>query len=124
MPRTYSTMLVLALLLAAADPVGAQVRLEQKFPDGTKSTLVSKIESQQVLKFPGMEQKTSSSQTRTIEISNGQRAADGTIRIKQEVKEMQAELSTRERSIRVARSLTKSQCPLSKSGTPWMMTPQ
>ncbi len=89
-------VLSLCLLVGVASTARAQVTLQQKYLDGTKSTVVVKIDTQQTLKITVggqvRDMETGSKQTRTIEFVNGKRAADGTIRVQQKITGLQASL--------------------------------
>ena len=87
------TVPFLAILLSTPQLASAQVLLKFKFPDGATATVVTETVSNQTLTFGGVELTTESRQKRTVETTNGRRAPDGTIRVEQVFKALDAQLS-------------------------------
>ncbi len=81
MSRILFGTLSIALVVGLAATASAQVRLEYKFPDGEKSTTVVQVKTKQVLNLSGMDLESGADQSFTITSVNGQRAADGTLKV-------------------------------------------
>lgn len=71
----------------------AQVTLKHKFPDGRTSTVEAEVKTSQTLNLAGMELKSGSVQTVTVTTTNGQRADDGTLVVKNKIVALKAEVT-------------------------------
>ena len=83
---------LLLVTLAGAGEVPAQVTLELKYAEGTKSSTQTESSVNQTLTLAGQDVLTKSSTFMTTSASIGTRAADGTLAIVEKVESMQAEL--------------------------------
>lgn len=94
MIRGFCLTLLVALTFAFADSATAQeVSLKHKFPDGRKSTVEAVVNTAQTLTLAGMELVSGSKQTLTVTATNGQRAADGTLVVKNAITALKAEVT-------------------------------
>jgi hypothetical protein len=80
----FLTTLV-ALIAGLTTNAPAQVTLKHKFPDGRASTTEATIKTSQTLTLGGNELLSGSEQTLTVTATNGQRAADGTLIVKNKI---------------------------------------
>ena len=84
---------VVALILSSA-VTSAQVKLESKYHEGTKSVVHRDTASKQTLTLAGMDIDTKTSTFIVATTSVGKRAADGTLKIEEKIDTMQTEVST------------------------------
>ena len=84
---------VVALVLGSAI-ASAQVKLESKYPEESKSVVHRDTSSKQTLTLAGMDIDTKSSTFIVATTSIGKRAADGTLKIEEKIDTMQSEVST------------------------------
>jgi hypothetical protein len=84
---------VVALVLGSTI-ASAQVKLESKYPEETKSVLHRETTTKQTLTLAGMDIDTKSSTFIVATNSIGKRAADGTLKVEEKVDTMQSEIST------------------------------
>ncbi|MSU43282.1 MAG: hypothetical protein EXS22_04465 [Pedosphaera sp.] len=80
-------------LLCAATLAQAQVSLEHKHTENTVRTVQTEILVQQTLTIAGMDIETKTAQTRVVESSSGKRAEDGSLRVRDQVKKLNAKLN-------------------------------
>jgi hypothetical protein len=85
--------LVLVLTALGATVAQAQVKLEAKYHEGTKSVLQSESKTTQTLTLAGMDLDTKSSTFIVATHTTGQRGADGALSIEDKTDVLQSELS-------------------------------
>jgi len=83
----------LALLAFLAPQARAQVKLEYKFPEGTKSSFRSNSKVHQVLSIMGMDIESKAEESVVTSTTIGKRNADGTLPVAQKVESIHSELS-------------------------------
>lgn len=82
------------LIFVSAVPVAhAQVKLEYKFPEGTKSTYKSTTKTHQILSIMGMDIETEAEESVVTSSAIGKRNADGTLPIAQKIESIRSQLS-------------------------------
>jgi hypothetical protein len=86
-------LLVLGLVLVAGVPARAQVKLEYKFPEKSKSTNRTTTKTHQVLSIMGMDVETEAEESVLTSTAVGTRNADGTLPVEQKVEAIRADLS-------------------------------
>jgi hypothetical protein len=87
------SLLAFSLIALLGGSASAQVKLERKYAEGKSSVSRSENKTQQVLTIAGMDIETKSQQFVTAKTTNGQRAADGTLRVETKVDKMQTEIN-------------------------------
>lgn len=80
-------------VMVSSHVASAQVTLERKYPEGTKSVVQTDTKSTQTLTLAGMDIDTKSSMFMVATTTIGTREADGTLRIEEKASTMQSELS-------------------------------
>lgn len=85
--------LALVAVVMSSQVASAQVTLERKYPEGTKSVVQSDTKVAQTLTLAGMDLETKSSAFVVATSTIGQRAADGALKIEEKTSTMQSELS-------------------------------
>jgi hypothetical protein len=82
------------LIFACAVPAAqAQVKLEHKFPEGTKSSFKSTTKTHQILSIMGMDIETEAEESVVISSAIGKRNADGTLPVVQKIESIRSQLS-------------------------------
>jgi hypothetical protein len=81
------------VILFGSAIASAQVTLEPKYPEGTKSLIHRESKTTQTLTLAGMNIDTKSSTFIVSGSSIGQRAADGTLKVEEKIDTMQSEIS-------------------------------
>jgi hypothetical protein len=83
----------LVLLAFAAQSARAQVKLEYKFLEGTKSSHKTTSKVHQVLSIMGMDVETEAEESVVTSTSVGKRNADGTLPVAQKIESLKSQLS-------------------------------
>jgi hypothetical protein len=82
-----------AIVWGMSTTAEAQVKLQLKFPDGTKTTGTITTKTHQILKLAGMEIETKANETVSTTTTNGKRKADGTIQLTSKIDAVKSKLT-------------------------------
>lgn len=82
----------IALLICSAS-ASAQVTLQPKYPEGSKFNVQTELKSTQTLTLAGMDLDTQSTTFITSKRSVGKRAADGTLKVEDQISSLQSDIS-------------------------------
>lgn len=88
----HAPLMSLAVLIGLSGTAGAQVKLEYKFHEGSKSMEKQVTKIHQILNVAGMDIETSSEQTVVVSASVGKRNADGTLPVAHRIESLKAQL--------------------------------
>lgn len=86
------TVAAIAMLMSQ-QAQAADVKLQHKYPEGTKTTSQTESSTHQILTIAGMDLETSNESFVVTESAIGKREADGTLRVESTVKRFQTQLS-------------------------------